>query len=157
MQKAPIVLFRINNTENFLWEVEQCLDKKLLDKSLFWITDASYYQNFASFMKGKGVELPSLEKIQLNSILYFNNSNDVIICRVRSLNERKYFLKQYKSDKADLLNPYSSYFYGYTEKLKLFLSKKYDSKLLPEVRRWSVAAMLFPEYYIVFHPFSIYI
>lgn len=153
MHHAPLVFFRINDTENFLWEVEQCLNNNCLDKSLFWITNASYYQQFAAFMKEKGVELPSLEKDQINSILYFGKNNEAIICPVKSSKERKDFYKQYKLDKADLLSPYSSYFYGYNEKLKLFVSRQYDLNLLPEARKWSIAAILFPEYYIITHSF----
>lgn len=153
MHRAPIVFFRINETENFLWEVEQCLDNNFLEKSLFWIKSIPQYQQFALFMKEKGVTLPPIDTKQLNSILYFNNNNEAVILPVKSAMQRYAFFKQYTLDKAELLKPYYSYFYGNNKKLNLFFSRNYDAKLMPEVKQWSTAALLFPGYYILFHSF----
>lgn len=152
-QKAPIVLFRISDTSNFLWEVEHCVDNNMLQKSLFWIGDKDYYCNFAALMQNKGYNLPPIENDHLNSILYFQNE-EIKILPINTKKQRDQFVETYKSDKTNLLEPYTSYLFGRDKKLKLFISNKYSPELIPEVKSWSFLAFFFPAFYSIFHSFS---
>ncbi len=151
-QKAPIVLFRISDTPNFLWEVEHCVDNNMLQKSLFWIANEDYSRNFVQLMMKKGYNLPQIEHQHLNSMLYFLDE-EIKILPIKTESQRNRFIEVYKLDKAALLEPYATYLYGRDKKLKLFISNHYHSELIPEVKSWSLSAFLFPAFYAIFHSF----
>lgn len=147
MDKAVFILMRINTTDNYLWEFEQCHSKKLLDKVIFWITDLQEYKRFCAITYEKyKLELPPIEKD--NSVMYYTHDRFKQYC-VESKKESIIFAKDLYKDKT-LHSSYGNYFYGKKQKLKAFLNFSKSNKDINGVKSWNTIAFLFPALYTIF-------
>lgn len=126
MSKAPIILMRVNTTDNYLWEFEQCYLNKYLPKTILWITDLDEYKRFSNhILQRYGISLPTVDLI--NTVIYPTE----IGFKVQNLNKKesyKSFVKQYLADKKDLGDSWANYFYAKHNKAKLFFSLKITLK-----------------------------
>lgn len=147
MDKAVFILMRINTTDNYLWEFEQCHSKKLLDKVIFWITDLQEYKRFCAITYEKyKLELPPIEKN--NSVMYYTHGRFKQYC-VESKKESIIFANDLYEDKS-LYIPYRDYLYGKRQKLKVFFNFKKNTINTNLVNSWNTIAFLFPALYTIF-------
>lgn len=147
MSKAPIILMRVNTTDNYLWEFEQCYLNKYLFKTILWITNLDEYRKFSIHILQKyGISLPNVDVI--NTVIYPTE----IGFKVQNLKKKKSykgFIEQYLVDKKDLEDSWANYFHAKNNKVKLFFSLKKDKKLMKGVQRWNVIAFLLPEFFVI--------
>lgn len=147
MDKAVFILMRINTTDNYLWEFEQCHSKKLLDKVIFGITDLQEYKRFCAITYEKyKLELPPIEKD--NSVMYYTHGRFKQYC-VESKKESIIFANDLYEDKV-LHTSYEAYFYGKKQQLKAFLNFKKSDMGINGVKSWNTIAFLFPALYTIF-------
>lgn len=147
MSKAPIILMRVNTTDNYLWEFEQCYLNKYLFKTILWITNLDEYRKFSIHILQKyGISLPNVDVI--NTVIYPTE----IGFKVQNLKKKKSykgFIEQYLVDKKDLDDSWAYYFHAKNNKVKLFFSLKKDKELMKGVQRWNVIAFLLPEFFVI--------
>ena len=147
MSKAPIILMRVNTTDNYLWEFEQCYLNKYLFKTILWITNLDEYRKFSIHILQKyGISLPNVDVI--NTVIYPTE----IGFKVQNLKKKKSykgFIEQYLVDKKDLEDSWAYYFHAKNNKVKLFFSLKKDKELIKGVQRWNVIAFLLPEFFVI--------
>lgn len=147
MSKAPIILMRVNTTDNYLWEFEQCYLNKYLFKTILWITNLDEYRKFSIHILQKyGISLPNVDVI--NTVIYPTE----IGFKVQNLKKKKSykgFIEQYLVDKKDLEDSWAYYFHAKNNKVKLFFSLKKDKELMKGVQRWNVIAFLLPEFFVI--------
>lgn len=147
MSKAPIILMRVNTTDNYLWEFEQCYLNKYLFKTILWITNLDEYRKFSIHILQKyGMSLPNVDVI--NTVIYPTE----IGFKVQNLKKKKSykgFIEQYLVDKKDLEDSLANYFHAKNNKVKLFFSLKKDKELMKDVQRWNVIAFLLPEFFVI--------
>lgn len=147
MDKAAFILMRINSTDNYLWEFEQCHYKKLHNKLLFWIADLQEYKKFRTITYQKyKIDLPS--SVKENSVMYYTSDCYKQYC-IKTKKEAIIFAKDLFGDKA-LYSSYGLYFYGKKQKLKAFLNFKKSNAKLNWVKPWNTIAFLFPALYAIF-------
>lgn len=147
MDKAVFILMRINTTDNYLWEFEQCHSKKLLDKVIFWITDLQEYKRFCAITYEKyKLEFPPIAKD--NSVMYYTHGRFKQYC-IKSNKQSILFAKDLYDDKT-LHSSYGNYFYGKKQKLKVFLNFSKSNKDINGVKSWNTIAFLFPALYTIF-------
>lgn len=147
MDKAVFILMRINTTDNYLWEFEQCHSKNLLNKIIFWITDLQEYEKFRAFTYQKyQLDLPSL--VRENSVMYYMHGRFKQYC-IESKKESIIFANDLYEDKV-LHTSYEAYFYGKKQKLKAFLNFKKSDMGINVVKSWNTIAFLFPALYTIF-------
>lgn len=147
MDKAVFILMRINTTDNYLWEFEQCHSKNLLNKIIFWITDLQEYEKFRAFTYQKyQLDLPSL--VRENSVMYYMHGRFKQYC-VESKKESIIFANDLYEDKV-LHTSYEAYFHGKKQKLKAFLNFKKSDMGINVVKSWNTIAFLFPALYTIF-------
>ena len=110
MARAPIILMRVNTTDNYLWEFEQCYLNKYMDKVLMWVTDIDEYAKFSIHLLHKyGLSLPIVK--ESNSVIYSKKSQFEVIV-LKNKKAYKSFLDDFINNKANLLAVYERYFYG---------------------------------------------
>lgn len=147
MDKAVFILMRINTTDNYLWEFEQCHSKKLLDKVIFWITDLQEYKRFCAITYKKyKLELPPIEKD--NSVMYYMYGRFKQYC-IKNKKESILFANDLYEDKT-LYSSHRTYFYGKKNKLRAFLNFKKCAININVVKSWNTIAFLFPALYTIF-------
>lgn len=147
MDKAVFILMRINTTDNYLWEFEQCYSKKLLDKVIFWITDLQEYKRFCAITYKKyKLELPPIEKD--NSVMYYMHGRFKQYC-IKNKKESILFANDLYEDKT-LYSSHRTYFYGKKNKLRAFLNFKKCAININVVKSWNTIAFLFPALYTIF-------
>ena len=151
MSNAPIILLRISDTENFLWEFEQCVLKKYLWKSVFWISDLNAYPTFADIAKAKyGIIFPRINGVKNNSVVYQGNGSFV----VKHLSSKKTysdFFYDYLCNREDLQHNYADFYGG----RNLSWWRKLSWEKVPYVKdgmqKWDWTAFYIPEFYILMH------
>ena len=153
MKKAPIILLRVSNTENFFWEFEQCVINKHIEKSIFWISDKMSYVDFYDRAKNNyNLAFPLLDNIKDNCLVYKEGEN---FC-VYSLNHKTSyaeFVQRYDESHKISIN-YSNYFSGRNSSLvKHFFSWKRDSNMMEGIQEWCWTAFFFPGSYMIIQRF----
>lgn len=147
MDKAIFILMRINTTDNYLWEFEQCHSKKLLDKVIFWITDLQEYKRFCAITYKKyKLELPPIEKD--NSVMYYMHGRFKQYC-IKNKKDSILFANDLYEDKT-LHSSHRTYFYSKKNKLRAFLNFKKCAININVVKSWNTIAFLFPALYTIF-------
>lgn len=151
MQKAPIILMRVSDTEHFLWELGNCISQKHIHKSLFWITDTQAYMFFKRHCFEKyGLSFPKIEKVSKNCVVFLDGQ-EFQVCHLTNKNSYKsFYLKIF--DTFGLKD--DDYFYERMKYKRLFFRFHYDNNVSAGVQRWDWVAFLFPEFYLMFHHFG---
>ena len=79
MGKAPILLFRASNTDNFYWEFEQCVLNKYIDKTILWVPDTNSYKLLREKASAKfNLIFPLEEEITDNSVFYKDKDKFIV-------------------------------------------------------------------------------
>lgn len=150
MEKAQIILLRISDTENFMWEYEQVIDNNYLSKTVFWIKDINALNTFIKGMKKEYslfVEKLETESVGKESLAYFNNDEWTLFDN----NHSKSFLCSYLSDHQNLSIDYKEYLYDNGHIMKHLFSFHYDRELMRGVPKWDWVSFAFPEFFILIH------
>jgi len=154
-QKAPLILQRINLSENYLWEFEQCVEHGHLQKVIFWVANYKEYNGFREYVKGEyELDLPELEAAKAPEQLFYMLA-DGSYHIVPLTNETSYqaFIAQHRADHPQLLEENYAYFFGHDHNLlREAFRWKYDERIMPGIDRWSWVGILFPRFYLICHP-----
>jgi len=156
-QKAPLILQRVNISESFLWEFDQCVKGGYLQKVLFWVADYEEYEQFRGLIASKyGLLFPDLDKkASEEQLFYYLPDGSFRVYPLSGKHDYKSFARNYLTkDHPEHAEKYSSYLYGRSgwKRLLLALRFTYD-KMIPEgVNQWSWAAFWFPEFYLICQP-----
>ena len=153
MRKAPIILLRVNNTDNFFWEFEHCFLNNYLDKSLLWITDTKKYKLFRDrVLREYNYSLPIIEDVSENCLIY-KEHDTFTICKLDSDLSYLDFRNKYDTARG-LSNKYLDYFCGRNQNyFQKFFTWKRNPLIHKGIQEWSWPAFIFPEYYILFQRF----
>lgn len=153
MERAPIILLRVSDTDNFFWEFEQCVVNKHIDKSLFWVSDMNSYSKFCTkAMSHYDIDFPSIDCITDNCII-FKEADGFSVMSLKTKKSYKRFVQEYNTARMIVSN-YYNYFCGRNKSLiKQFFTWQIDPSMIDEVRKWCWTAFLFPEFYIIFQRF----
>ncbi len=153
MKKAPIILLRVNNTNNFFWEFEQCVLNNYLDKSLLWVSDIKAYEAFQlKVLEDHNIALPTVDEVYDNCMIY-RIRGVAKVCKLEDNSSYQEFWDNY--NKVRGLNiTYSTYFAERNENfIKTLFRWNRNPEMPQSVQQWSWSAFLFPEYYILFQRF----
>lgn len=153
MEKTPILLLRVSDTENFFWEFEQCVEKEHVEKSIFWISDKNSYNEFREkAMREFELSFPPIEEVIDNCLIYKEGNNFSVF----SLNSKKSYTEfvQKYNELHHLTSTYSDYFSGRGNGLiKQFFEWKRDSNIMEGIQDWCWTAFFFPSSYIILQRF----
>lgn len=151
MSNAPVILLRISDTENFLWEFEQCVLKQYLWKSVFWISNLNAYSTFADIAKAKyGIIFPRIDEVKNNSVVYQGNDRFVF----KHLSSKKTysdFFYDYLCNREDLQHNYTDFYGGRNLSWWRKMSWKKMSYVKDGMQKWDWTAFFIPEFYILMH------
>lgn len=153
MERAPIILLRVSDTDNFFWEFEQCTVNEYIDKSLFWVSNIESYSKFrVKAAKQYNIEFPPVNNITDNCIIY-KEENSFSVIRLTTRASYKEFVQAYNKSR-NLVSNYYDYFCGRSVGLiKQFFLWKRDPYMMSGIQEWCWASFLFPELYIIFQRF----
>lgn len=151
IQRAQIILQRINTSDNFLWEFEQCHKMQLLNKSVFWVDNIEEYRDFIEIIKQRfNLDFPSLEDRKCHVVFYELPDQTYRIIYLTVKNDYERFKILFRHDHVILFAENKAYLYGRKEKLKQLIKFNIDSIIPHEAQGWSWVAFWCPEYYLIF-------
>lgn len=151
IRRSQIILQRINTSDNYLWEFEQCYKMQLFNKSLFWVDNINEYRGFQKIAKQRyGLSFPYIENRKCHVAFYQlpDLTYRVVYLSVKEDYER--LKRQFRKDHADIFEANKTYLYGRKEKLAQLIKFGIDSNIPKEAQGWSWAAFWCPEYYLIF-------
>lgn len=153
MEKTPILLLRVSDTENFFWEFEQCVVKEHVEKAIFWISDKSSYKIFCEkALKEFELSFPLIEDITDNCLIY-KEGNSFSVFSLNSKKAYTEFVQKY-NELRHLTSIHSNYFSGRNISLiKQFFYWNRDPNMMDGVQNWCWTAFFFPSSYIIFQRF----
>lgn len=146
MKKSQIILLRVSSAENFLWEFQQCILNKYLDKAIFWVTDKKEYRLFLMKNDIGNITFPELDLLPANSIFYFNSMGEYRICQLD--NQEANFVDKYQTDHPSFIETYKLYFDTKTIRFSHLFKYRRD-KHLSELIKWNWSAFFFPEFFLI--------
>ena len=151
IKRSRIILQRINTSDNYLWEFEQCYKRLLFDKSVFWVDKMDEYKSFCQIIKHRfGLEFPQLENRKCHVVFYQLPDLTFRIIYLTDKNDYKRFKLLFRHDHATLFAENKAYLYGRKEKLNQLIKFGTDSIIPREAQGWSWIAFWCPEYYLIF-------
>lgn len=150
MKKAPIILLRMGNTENFTWEMEQCVSNNYFNKVLVWFTKTDINSDVWNSMQQKLDATLPLASSYKNCIAYMDGDKFVIY-PIDNNRQMRSFLVSYLKFRRDLWDSYRDYFYGRLWGNVNTLKWKYDNNILAGVQSWSWIAFFLPAFFCLFH------
>lgn len=155
MEKTPILLLRISDTDNFFWEFEQCIAKDYIEKAIFWVSDKSSYIVFCEkASKEFGLSFPHVENITDNCLIYKERDNFSVFILNNNKSYTDFVLKY--NELRRLTSTYSDYFGGRNVSLiSQFFKWKRNPDMMEGVQKWCWTAFFFPSSYIIFQRFPV--
>ena len=153
-RRAPVILQRINMTENFLWEFDQCVQHGYLDKVIFWVTDFNDYDEFQEMVaKRYGLWFPRLFEEKNTELLFYRRGEEGFrIYPLRTKAKYKQLTDEYLKDHPELEEKLYNYFYGRDLSVWSILKATKQDPQLPEgICRWDWMAFFFPQFYVMCH------
>ena len=153
-RRAPVILQRINMTDNFLWEFDQCVQHGYLDKVIFWVTDFDDYDEFQEMVaKRYGLWFPRLFEEKNTELLFYRSGEEGFrIYPLRTKAKYKRLTEEYLKDHPELKEKHQEYFYGRDLSVWSILKASKPDPQLPEgICKWDWMAFLFPQFYVVCH------
>jgi hypothetical protein len=151
IQRSQIILHRINTSDNYLWEFEQCYQQQFFNKSVFWVDNIEEYRGFQKIIKQRfGLDFPSLEDRKCHVVFYQlpDLTYRIIYLTVKDDYER--FKILFRLDHQDIFAENHTYLYGRKEKRRHLIKFGVDSTIPKEAQGWSWVAFWCPEYYLIF-------
>lgn len=151
IKRSKIILQRINISDNYLWEFEQCYKMLFLQKSVFWVDKIDEYRVFREIVRHRfGLNFPQLEDRKCHVVFYQlpDLTFRIIYLTVKADYQR--FRSLYERDHAEIFAENHAYLYGRKEKLLQLIKFGYDSSIPREAQGWRWAAFWCPEYYLIF-------
>ena len=154
-EKAPVILQRINMTDNFLWEFDQCVQNDYLNKVIFWVTDYFDYDAFQQMVMEKyGLWFPRLfeEEKKTEKLFYKLEDGNYRILTLKEKADYELLADTYMKDHPELTEKFHECFYGHDFSVWSILKRNKRDPLLPEgVDKWDWMACLFPQFYVLCH------
>ena len=148
--RSQIILHRINTSENYLWEFEQCHKRYLLQKSIFWVDKMDEYVEFREIVLHRfGLELPRIENRKCHVVFYFLSDWTFKVIYLTTDEDYERFKLQYRIDHAEIFEANKKYLYARREKWGQLLKFGKDSNIPDEVQQWSWTAFFLPEFYLI--------
>ena len=153
-QQAPLILQRINISEGYLWEFEQCVEHGYLNKVIFWVTDFKQYESFRKLAKEDYLlDFPELhQKGDEEQVFYLREDGTYRIIALTNLQSYDELIALHRQDHPEHLRQNLSYFWKRdSHLLKEAFAWHYDSQVMPGIDRLSWVGLLFPKYYLICH------
>jgi len=151
---APIILQRINISEGYLWEFEQCVEHGYLHKVIFWVTDFKQYEAFRKLaLEDYGIEFPVLQQQGVEEqVFYLCGDGSYRIIPLKDKKSYDELIALHRQDHPELEQQHRSYFWKRDSNLlKEAFDYRYDPQLMPGINRMSWVGLLFPKYYLICH------
>jgi len=160
MENAPIILLRVSNTENFFWEFEQCIIKKHIEKSIFWVSNIESYKAFREVAENQyHLTFPIVEEVTDNCVIFQEGYKSSIeernftVFKFNLLESYSKFIQKY-NNLRHISSSNLHYFSGRNRSIvKQFFTWKRDSSMRSGIQEWCWTAFFFPELYIIFQRF----
>lgn len=153
--KAPLILQRVNASENFLWEFDQCVQGNYLKKVIFWVANLKEYEQFRGYVAMKYQFLfPDLSSYKSKELLfYYLPDGDFRVYPLSGIKAYRRFAGVYLKEHPDHVSQYNDYFYGRRGRdlWRLLFSPVYDPKVMPGINRWSWVGFFMPDFFIICH------
>ena len=153
-QKAPVILQRINMTDNFLWEFDQCVQNCYLGKVIFWVADYDDYESFQEMVTERyGMWFPRLFKDpKVETLFYQKDDGTFEIYPLKDANDYKAFASHYMSLHPQLTVQNADYLYSREKPAGQVLKRTEPDPQFPQgIEEWDWMACLFPQFYAVCH------
>jgi len=153
-RRAPIILQRINMTDNFLWEFDQCVQHSYLNKVIFWVTNFDDYDAFQAMVAEKyGMWFPRIFEERKTEILFWmRGKNNFRIYPLRDKEDYKLLPPKYEGDHPELLKMHDLYLYGRDMSFwKILTMRKPDPRFPEGLQHWDWVGCLFPHFYVICH------
>lgn len=152
--EAPIILQRINISEGYLWEFDQCVEHGYLGKVIFWVTDFKQYESFRRYAKEEyQLDFPELHQQQDEEHVFYLREDGTF--RIDLLDSKQAYdelIALHRADHPHHLEENLPYFWKRdSHLLKEAFDPRYDAKLMPGINRMSWVGLLFPKYYLICH------
>ncbi len=155
-KKAPLILQRVNTSENFLWEFDQCVQGGHLPKVLFWVADYLEYAQFRELIASKyGLVFPELDaRMKCEQVFYYLPDGSFRIYALKDDQAYHDLAKSYLKDHPMHKEQYKDYLYGrsWWKQLGLAFRTTYDKHIMPGVNRWSWIGFLCADFYLICQP-----
>lgn len=153
-REAPIILQRVNISEGYLWEFDQCVEHGYLEKVIFWVTDFKQYQTFRKYAKDEyDLDFPELHQLQDEEQVFYLREDGTF--RIHLLDSKKAYdelIALHREDHPHHLEENLSYFWKRDSNLlKEAIDPRYDPQLMPGINRMSWVGLLFPKYFLICH------
>ena len=152
--EAPIILQRINISEGYLWEFEQCVEHGYLGKVIFWVTDFKQYESFRQYAKEEYLlDFPELHQQKAEEqVFYLREDGTFRIHLLDAPEAYRRLIDLHREDHPHHLEENLPYFWKRdSHLLKEAFDPRYDAKLMPGINRMSWVGLLFPKYYLICH------
>ena len=152
--KAPVILQRINMTDNFLWEFDQCMQHDYLEKVIFWVADYDDYERFQQMVAERyGMWFPRLFKDPKAETLFYQKEDGTFeIYTLKENADYKAFASHYLSQHPQLTSQHAAYLYGREKTAGQLIKRKDPDPQLPEgIEGWDWMGCLFPQFYVLCH------
>ena len=154
LRKAPIILQRINISEGYLWEFEQCVEHGYLGKVIFWVTDYKQYDSFRRYAKEDfRLDFPALDpRHGAEQVFYLCEDGSFRVHKLDGRGAYEQLITLHRQDHPHHLLQNEAYFWKRDcHLLKEAFDPRYDKKLMPGIDRMSWVGLLFPKYYLICH------
>lgn len=150
MERSKLILHRINISDNYLWEFEQCYKKFYLQKSVFWVDDLQDYGIFRQLIKQRfGLDFPTLEDRKCHVTFYYRPDGTFRIIYLTTKQDYQRFRILFQSDQHEVFDANRRYLYARHDKLSQLVNIWKDTILPESVQRWSWSAFWLPEFYLI--------
>jgi len=154
-EKSPVILQRINMTDNFLWEFDQCVQHGYLNKVIYWVVDINDYDDFQAMLAEKyGLLFPRLFKSEEKEefLFYKMPDGEFKILTLKGKKDYEQLADTYLQDHPELLDKNAEYFYGHNFSAWDILTRSKKDPLIPAgIEKWDWVACLFPQFFVLCH------
>ena len=150
VHRSKLILHRINTSENYLWEFEQCFKNDYLQKSVFWVDNIDEYNRFVEIIhKRFGLAFPYIEDRKCHVVFYYRPDWTFRIIYLTTKHDYHHFQDYFEKDHHEIFESNKEYLYARKNKLAQLLKVNRDQFIPNGVQQWSWTAFWLPEFYII--------